>query len=117
MGNLIFKVPQKMPDTPALKTLDDFKEMIKGDKLTVIDFTASWCPPCKAIKPLYNEFCNEIGDKANIVMVDVDNDGGISEECGIAAMPTFKFYKNGEEIPETMIGGGGQMEKIKETAA
>ncbi|KAG9467042.1 hypothetical protein GDO78_015723 [Eleutherodactylus coqui] len=47
-----------------------------GDKLIVVDFTASWCGPCKAIAPFFED---------------------IAGECGIRAMPTFHFYKNGKK--------------------
>ena len=51
----------------------DFDDTLKGDKLVVIDFTASWCPPCQMIAPKYAELATEVEEKAILVKVDVDN--------------------------------------------
>ena len=73
-----------------------------GGKPLVIDFTATWCPPCKRIGPIFE------GHAANypeLVMkkLDVDENSEAAQASGIQAMPTFKVYKNGAEV-ETMEG-------------
>ena len=56
-----------------LETKAEFDDLIKGDKLVVIDFTASWCPPCQMIAPKFEEKAKELGDAVAMVKVDVDN--------------------------------------------
>ena len=68
-----------------------------GDKLVVVDFTASWCPPCQMIKPKFEEHAPVVADYAILVKVDVDANAETAQACGIEAMPTFQFYKNGEK--------------------
>merc|ERR1711935_281637 len=107
---------QKMQDgdkVVELKTLDEYNEAIK--ETCVIDFTASWCPPCQRIKPVFAEMSKE-DDNTNIKFykVDVDENKDASEAAGIEAMPTFHFYKEGEK-KETLRGAN--VEKIKEQVA
>ncbi|XP_028285603.1 thioredoxin b [Parambassis ranga] len=84
-------------------SLDEFKAILKeaGDKLVVVDFTATWCGPCKQIGP---EFVKESEKPENkdviFLKVDVDEAEDVSSACGISCMPTFQFYKNGEKVFE-----------------
>ena len=80
-----------------LKTKADYDNALKADKLVVIDFTASWCPPCKMIAPKYEAMAEEFAD-ANLHKVDVDENSEAAQAAGIQCMPTFKFYKGGEEV-------------------
>jgi len=66
-------------------------------KLVVVDFTASWCGPCKFIAPIFAKMAEENPD-VEFVKVDVDEADDIAAECGIQAMPTFQFYKGGAKV-------------------
>ncbi|XP_068443331.1 thioredoxin b [Clinocottus analis] len=83
--------------------LSEFNQMLKeaGDKLVVVDFTATWCGPCKMIGPKFVEQSTTAENK-NVVFlkVDVDDAADVSEHCKISCMPTFQFYKNCEKIFE-----------------
>merc|ERR1711934_398107 len=70
-----------------------------GDKLVVVDFTASWCPPCQRIKPIFEKMAEDTPEVV-FVKVDVDENGETSSACGIQCMPTFQFYKKGEKVDE-----------------
>uniref|UniRef100_A0A8C5P713 Thioredoxin domain-containing protein n=1 Tax=Leptobrachium leishanense TaxID=445787 RepID=A0A8C5P713_9ANUR len=71
----------------------------KCGKLIVIDFTASWCGPCKTIAPVFEQ-CSKDFPNAEFYKVDVDDLSDVAEQCGIRAMPTFIFYKNGQRIDD-----------------
>uniref|UniRef100_A0A8C6U9P3 Thioredoxin domain-containing protein n=1 Tax=Neogobius melanostomus TaxID=47308 RepID=A0A8C6U9P3_9GOBI len=83
-----------------------------GSKLVVVDFTASWCGPCKMIAPVF-EVRNENKDVV-FLKVDVDEASDVSEKCGISSMPTFQFYKNGEKLEQF---SGASEEKLRATVA
>ena len=83
----------------VIATPEEFKSLISdsGDKLVVVDFTASWCPPCQMIKPKFHELSEKETD-VTFVAVDVDENDQVAADCGISCMPTFIFFKNGKQI-------------------
>ncbi|GFH57462.1 hypothetical protein CTEN210_13938 [Chaetoceros tenuissimus] len=83
-----------------LKNKADFDMLVGNEtKLIVIDFTASWCPPCRMIAPIFEEMAEENPDVV-FVKVDVDEADDVASACGISAMPTFQFYKGGDKVHE-----------------
>mmetsp|Transcript_2424 Transcript_2424/g.7206 ORF Transcript_2424/g.7206 Transcript_2424/m.7206 type:complete len:181 (+) Transcript_2424:25-567(+) len=79
-----------------------------GDKLVVVDFTASWCGPCQRIAPVFAALAEEMTDVV-FVKVDVDDNEETAAACGIQSMPTFQFYKSGAKVHEF---SGATKEKI-----
>ncbi|GAM17665.1 hypothetical protein SAMD00019534_008400 [Acytostelium subglobosum LB1] len=70
-----------------------------GGKLVAVDFTATWCPPCRAIGPIFEQLSNQY---TNVVFlkVDVDQCRSTAQQCGISAMPTFHFYIKSTKVDE-----------------
>merc|ERR1711976_241227 len=97
-----------------VESLDQFNDILAkaGDKLVVVDFTATWCGPCKMIAPHYEDLSKK-PENANVIFlkVDVDEAEDVSAKCSISCMPTFQFYKNGQKVPEF---SGANKEKLAE---
>ena len=93
-----------------LATLADYNAAIaatqNGGKPLVIDFTATWCPPCKRIGPIYESKVSEYPELV-LKKLDVDANAEGAAAAGIQCMPTFKVYKNGAEA-EKMEGASDQ---------
>ncbi|KAI9491297.1 thioredoxin [Zychaea mexicana] len=99
------------------KSLAEFQELIKGDKLVIVDFWATWCGPCKMIAPRFEKFSKEYTD-AIFAKVDVDAVPDIAGEYSVRAMPTFMFFKNGKKVGDVVGANAANIEnKIKELLA
>lgn len=96
-----------------VETKENFDKVIAETEIVIVDFTASWCPPCKMIKPVFEELAKEHQDNAKIklIKIDVDENSETSEACEIKSMPTFMVYKNGEKVEEW---GGANEAKLRE---
>lgn len=74
------------------------KTVLDSDKLTVIDFWAEWCGPCRAISPVVEELSKEYNGKVNIGKVNVDQNPTLSVNYGITSIPAILFIKNGKVV-------------------
>ncbi|OJA19142.1 hypothetical protein AZE42_02166 [Rhizopogon vesiculosus] len=81
------------------------------NKITIIDFTATWCGPCKQIKPIFEQLAKE-HTKLNFVKVDIDQASDVAAEFAIRSVPTFVFLKGEEE--QARFSGADQ-NKLKST--
>ena len=77
--------------------------VMESDKLTVIDFWAEWCGPCRAIGPVIEELATEYAGKVNIGKVNVDVNPTLSMNFGITSIPAILFIKGGQ-IVDKQIG-------------
>ena len=76
--------------------------MAKEDAL-VVDFTASWCGPCKVVGPYMDELAGEFAGKATIVKVDIDANKEITQSLGVKSIPAVIYFKQGQES-ERVVG-------------
>lgn len=83
--------------TRHLNNLNDFRAVISKPNLTVVDFYASWCGPCKRIAPQIDELAQQKPD-VNFVKVDVDQAREISQQYPVRAVPTILFFRNGSQV-------------------
>lgn len=75
-----------------------FNEIIKSDTPTLVDFTASWCGPCKAMSPVLDQVKNKMGQEVRIIKIDVDKNPKVADKFKIRGVPTFILFKKGELI-------------------
>eukprot|EP01068_Selenidium_serpulae_P016310 Selendium_serpulae@DN6285_c1_g1_i7.p1 len=82
-----------------IKEIDEFSKTLNeaGDKLVVVDFTATWCPPCKRIGPVFASLESE-HPGVLFLKVDVDEGAQIAEAQQVSSMPTFKYFKGGKLV-------------------
>lgn len=92
-----------------ISSAGDLDQYINSDKLTVIDFSAKWCGPCRMISPYFVELSQQ-SDFSNVqfLKIDVDDVEAAAQKYEVEAMPTFVFIKNGREIEDARLTGASK---------
>lgn len=81
-----------------LKQENFTKEILKSDKLALIDFWATWCMPCKIIGPVIEELAVELEGRVKVGKVNVDDNPELATELSIMNIPTLVLFKDGKEV-------------------
>jgi|WetSurMetagenome_2_1015567.scaffolds.fasta_scaffold211338_2 thioredoxin 1 len=89
----------KKPPSENVKILTDgnFNATIKKG-VSLVDFWAAWCGPCRVQGPIVDEIADEIGDKANICKLDIDQHKKTAGQLGIQSIPTILIFKDGKMV-------------------
>ncbi len=83
-------------------SVPEYERYVKGDGLTVVDFTASWCGPCKIMAPKVDALASIYGH-VQFIKIDVDEAQEVASLANVSAMPTFQFYRSGKLLA-TVVG-------------
>lgn len=82
---------------------NDFEsEVLKENKLVVVDFFANWCMPCKMLSPILEEVQNEMSD-IKVVKLNIDENPNLAMQFKVASIPTVKIFKGGKDVT-TSVG-------------
>jgi thioredoxin 1 len=101
-GNIISEEDQQPKGKVINLTDSNFEQIIKTG-VTLVDFWAIWCGPCKTQGPIIDKVAEEIGTKAKICKLDTDKNPIISQKYNVNLIPTIIIFKNGK-IVEKYIG-------------
>ena len=80
----------------------DFEELIKSEELTIIDFSASWCMPCRMLAPIIEQVANKMTN-VSFYNLDIDENEEIAKRYRIFSVPTLMAFKEGKVI-DTLVG-------------
>ncbi len=81
----------------TLKTKQEYEKIIENG-LTLMDFNAPWCAPCRTQEPILEQLAIQYEGKASIAAVNVDENQDIAASLGIQGIPTMIIFKNNKEI-------------------
>lgn len=89
--------------TTSVSDSDFDAQVLKSDKPVLVDFWAEWCGPCKMIGPSLEEISEELGEKVQIVKLNIDDHPDTPAKYGVRGIPTMILFKGGE-IADTKVG-------------
>lgn len=78
--------------------MEKFNDIINGNQLTLVDFFATWCAPCKAMHPVLEQLKEYAGEGIRIIKIDVDKNQALSNAYGIQSIPTLMLFKSGKML-------------------
>lgn len=78
--------------------MSTFSELIQGNTPVLVDFTATWCGPCKMMAPILEQVAGELGNTVKIVKVDVDKNPQAAAHFQIQGVPTLILFKEGKTL-------------------
>lgn len=78
--------------------MSDLNEIIQQSKPTLVDFFATWCGPCRMQAPILEEVKKTLGDKVNIIKIDIDQNQPVAQRYNVQSIPTLIVFKGGEAL-------------------
>ena len=80
----------------------EFKSKVVNDAVAVIDFSATWCGPCRMLAPVLEGVSEKLKGQVDFYNVDVDDDGALAAGFGISSVPTVLILKNGKVVDQSL---------------
>ncbi len=87
-----------MSDTVKITTANFESEVAQSDVPVLVDFGATWCGPCQALKPIVEELATEYAGKVKIGEVDIDQSSDLAAQFAVMSVPTLLFFRGGEVV-------------------
>jgi thioredoxin 1 len=92
-------------------------EVLQSDRPVLVDFWAEWCAPCRKVAPLLEELAEELGDKVEIVKLDIDANPEVTRAYQVMSVPTLTVFKGGRPV-NSVVGARpkGDLMRLIESA-
>ncbi len=84
-------------------TAQELKEKIENGEKLIVDFAASWCGPCKMLKPIYEKVSSKNTTEVQMYTMDVDANRDLAVSLGVRSVPTIKVFNKGSVV-DTKVG-------------
>lgn len=84
----------------SVNDLNFDREVISSDVPVLVDFTATWCGPCRQIAPLVDQLADEYAGRAKVVKLDIDESPSTAQKYRIRGVPTILVFKSGQVVQQ-----------------
>ena len=78
--------------------MENFNDIINSEQLTLVDFFATWCGPCKMMHPVLEQLKDKMGESIRIIKIDVDKNNGLAMNYRVQSVPTLMLFRKGEML-------------------
>ena len=92
--------------------MENFNDIINGQQLTLVDFYATWCGPCKMMHPVLGQLKEDLGELVRLLKLDVDKNEDLAMQYRIQSVPTLMLFRGGETLWRQ--SGAMRLEDLKE---
>ena len=108
-----------MSTVASINTQNFESEVESNEGTVVVDFTASWCPPCKMLAPVLERVAQKYEGQAKFVKCDVDENVEVAAKYGVTTIPNLLFFKNGEVVDQSVgfVAEGALSSKVDDVLA
>ena len=108
-----------MSKVAAINTASFAGEVENNEGTVVVDFTATWCPPCKMLAPVLDRVAEKYEGQAKFVKVDIDENVEVAAKYGVTTIPNLLFFKNGEVVDQSVgfVAEGALSSKVDNVLA
>jgi thioredoxin 1 len=90
-------------------------QVVKATGNVLVEFTAQWCPPCRVLAPVLEEFAREQADRLTVLACDADNNTTIAARYGVMGLPTLILFQDGQPVKQ-IIGARPKAALLREFA-
>ena len=95
--------PNEVNEEPVFK-IENGRIIPQHGRPMIVDFSATWCPPCRQLKPIFEKLAEEFKGRIDLVTVDVDENPELSQAYGVTNIPTMIFLNKDGQIQNTLVG-------------
>lgn len=99
-------------NTLSVNDLNFDDVVLKSDVPVLVDFTATWCGPCRQVSPLVDQLADEYQGRAKVTKIDIDESPGVTTRFGIRGVPTLLVFKGGQVVQQQV--GAAAKSKLAE---
>ncbi|WP_309485854.1 thioredoxin family protein [Marinitenerispora sediminis] len=89
------------------------EEVLKADGAVLVEFTADWCPPCRALAPVLREVAAQEAGRTRVVQLDVDANPRTATAYGVLSVPRMLVFRDGEPV-RSMVGTRSKRRLLQE---
>lgn len=100
---IVEMTPNEVVEVPQYK-IENGRIIPTDGKPMIVDFSATWCPPCRQLKPIFEKLAEDFRGRITFVTIDVDENPELSQAYGVQSIPMMVFLNKDGQIQNTIVG-------------